>query len=188
MMDHLGSFNLIKKHQEKFHALADKKVYRNFFDPTHAKPDEAFKVFRNELSNYFSFCVVRNPWDRAVSMYSFAVKENLMRLYGLKSDMTFEEFCNELQDRKNDYSVIASHKQVEWTKGRHPPKVILRFENLQEEFCDMLQEYNIRHISPEIPHKNSTKHSHYKDYYTPETKKIISDIFEEDVDTFKYTY
>jgi hypothetical protein len=52
----------------------------------------------------------------------------------------------------------------------------------------MLEEYNIQHISPDIPHKNSTKHSHYKDYYTPETKKIIANVFEEDIDTFKYTY
>lgn len=188
MMDHLGSFNLIKKNQEKFIALADKKVYRNFFDPTHAKPDEALRVFRNELSNYFSFCIVRNPWDRAVSMYHFALKYNIMELYGFKNDLTFEEFCNHLQDNKDDYSIIATHKQVEWTRGRFPPKVILRFENLQEEFRDMLQEYNIRHISPDIPHKNSTKHSHYKDYYTPETKKIISNVFEDDVDTFKYIY
>jgi len=188
MMDHLGPFNLIKKHEEKFHEIADKKVYRNFFDPTHAKPNEAYKVFRSELSNYFSFCIVRNPWDRAVSMYSFAVKENIMSLYGFKDDLSFEEFCHTLNDKKYDYSFIATHKQVEWTQGFYPPKVILRFENLQEEFRGMLEEYNIQHISADIPHKNSTKHSHYKDYYTPETKKIIANVFEEDIDTLKYTF
>ena len=140
MMDHLGSFNLIKKHEEKFHEIADKKVYRNFFDPTHAKPNEAYKVFKNELGNYFSFCVVRNPWDRAVSMHSFALKEKIMPLYGLKADLTFQEFCNLLYERKDDYSFIGSHKQVEWTQGYYPPKVILRFENLQEEFRGMLEE------------------------------------------------
>jgi hypothetical protein len=188
MMDHLGSINLIKKHEEKFHEIADKKVYRNFFDPTHAKPDEAYKVFKHELRNYFSFCVVRNPWDRAISMYSFALKEKIMSLYGLDEDLTFEEFCQHLNDRRDDYSFIATHKQVEWTRGYYPPKVILRFENLQEEFRGMLEEYDIQHIKPDIPHKNSTKHSHYKDYYTPETKKIIANVFEEDIDTFKYTY
>ena len=188
MMDHLGSFNLIKKHEEKFHEIADKKVYRNFFDPTHAKPNEAYKVFKNELGNYFSFCVVRNPWDRAVSMYSFALKEKITSLYGFDTDLTFEEFCNHLQDKKSDDSFIGTHKQVEWTQGYYPPKVILRFENLQEEFRGMLEEYNIQHISADIPHKNSTKHSHYKDYYTPETKKIIANVFEEDIDTLKYTF
>ena len=188
LTEHLGNLNLIKKHEKKFHQLADKKIYKDWFDPTHAKPNEAYRVFRNELSNYFSFCVVRNPWDRVVSMYNFSLKEKLGSLYNIENNIKFEEFCQHLNDRRNDYSFIATHKQVEWTKGYYPPKVILRFENLQEEFRDMLEEYNIQHISPDIPHKNSTKHSHYKDYYTPETKKIIANVFEEDIDTFKYTY
>jgi hypothetical protein len=188
MITHLGSFNLIKKHEQRFHEIADKKIYRNWFDPTHAKPNEALKVFKNELRNYFSFCIVRNPWDRAISMYHFATKENLFSLYNLKKDINFENFCHLLNERKNDYSFIATHKQVEWTTGVYPPKVILRFENLQEEFRGMLNKYEIRHISPNIPHENSTKHSHYKDYYNPETKKIIANVFEEDIDTFKYIY
>jgi hypothetical protein len=188
MMDHLGSINLIKKYEVLFQEKADKKIYRNWFDPTHAKPDEAYKVFKNELSKYFSFCIVRNPWDRAVSMYHFAIKERLFSLYEVNSRLSFEEFCDLLYEKKDDYSFIGTHKQVEWTQGYYPPKVILRFENLQEEFRGMLEEYNIQHINPNIPHKNSTKHSYYKDYYTPETKKIIANVFEEDIDTFKYTF
>ena len=188
MMDHLGPINLIKKYETLFQEKADKKVYRNWFDPTHAKPDEAYKILKNELSKYFSFCIVRNPWDRAISMYHFAIKQQLFSLYEVDVKLSFEEFCNVLYERKDDYSFIATHKQVEWTRGYYPPKVILRFENLQKEFRGMLEEYSIQHISPDIPHKNSTKHSHYKDYYTPETKKIIANVFEEDIDTFKYTY
>ena len=55
MMDHLGQFNLIKKNEALFHSVANKKIYKGVSDPTHAKPDEAYVVFKNELQKYFSF-------------------------------------------------------------------------------------------------------------------------------------
>jgi hypothetical protein len=186
--DHLGQFNLIKKHETKFRQLADKKLYRGWFDPTHAKPDEVFAVFKNEMRNYFSFCVVRNPWDRAVSMYHFALKNDLGRLYGIETEMTFELFCELLKDHQDDFYFIASHKQTQWMEGYHPPKVNLRFENLKEEFAQMLKIHNISHISPDIPHKNSTDHRFYREYYNTNTKGIINQVFEKDVDVLKYTF
>lgn len=188
MMNHLGNLNLIKKNEEKFSKLADQKIYKKFFDPTHAKPDEAYKILGQQLRNYFSFCIVRNPWDRVVSMYYFTKKYNIYQVYGYEQDMKFEEFCNNLLERKNDDLFLPTHKQVEWTKGTYPPKEILKFENLQNDFLKMLQQYNIQHISPVIPHHNSTKHKSYKEIYTPETKKIVTNIFEEDIDVFKYTF
>ena len=186
--EHLGQFNLIKKHEKRFHELADKKLYRGWFDPTHAKPNEAYNVFKREMANYFSFCIVRNPWDRAVSMYHFSLKNDLGRLYGIKTDMTFEVFCELLKDYENDPYFIASHKQTQWMEGFYPPKVHLRFENLQEEFALMLKQNNISHISPEIPHKNSTSHKFYQDYYNNNTKEIIKQVFEKDIDVLKYTF
>jgi len=59
MTEHLGQFNLIKKHEKTFNELADKKLYKGWFDPTHAKPNEVYNVFKREVANYFSFCIVR---------------------------------------------------------------------------------------------------------------------------------
>jgi hypothetical protein len=186
--EHFNQFNLIKKNQFKFKDLCKRGVFPYWFDPIYSKPNDAYKVFGNEILKYFSFCVVRNPWDRAVSMYHLSIQDRLLPLHGIPLEKTFEKFCSVLNEKANDNSFVSTHKQIEWTTGYCPPKVILRFENLQEEFRGMLEEYNIQHIKPDIPHKNSTKHSHYKDYYTPETKKIIANVFEEDIDTFKYTF
>jgi hypothetical protein len=188
MSEHLGQFNLIKKHEKRFYELADRKLYKGWFDPTHAKPTEVYNVFRREMANYFSFCIVRNPWDRAVSMYHFAQKNDLGRLYNIKTEMTFEVFCELLKDYENDPYFIASHKQTQWMEGAYPPNETLRFENLQEEFSRMLKEYNISHIRTELPHKNSTDHKFYQEYFNTNTKKIIKQVFEKDVDTLKYTF
>lgn len=186
--EHLGSFNLIKKHEKRFHELADKKLYRGWFDPTHAKPNEVYSVFKREMANYFSFCIVRNPWDRAVSMYHFAQKNDLGRLYNIKTEMTFEVFCELLKDYEDDPYFIASHKQTQWMEGFYPPTEVLRFENLQAEFFWMLKEYNISHISATLPHKNSTSHKFYQDYFNTNTKQIIKQVFEKDIDVLKYTF
>ena len=188
MTEHLGQFNLIKKHEKRFYEQADRKLYKGWFDPTHAKPTEVYNVLRREMANYFSFCIVRNPWDRAVSMYHFAQKNDLGRLYGIKTEMTFEVFCELLKDYENDPYFIASHKQTQWMEGLYPPNETLRFENLQEEFSRMLREYNISHIRTELPHKNSTNHKFYQEYFNSNTKKIIKQVFEKDVDTLKYTF
>jgi len=188
MSEHLGQFNLIKKHEKRFYELADRKLYKGWFDPTHAKPTEVYNVFRREMANYFSFCIVRNPWDRAVSMYHFAQKNDLGRLYNIKTEMTFEVFCELLKDYEDDPYFIASHKQTQWMEGLYPPNETLRFENLQEEFSRMLKEYNISHIRTELPHKNSTDHKFYQEYFNTNTKKIIKQVFEKDVDTLKYTF
>jgi hypothetical protein len=186
--DHLGNYNLIKKHEKRFHDQADKRLYRGWFDPTHAKPNEVYNVFKREMANYFSFCIVRNPWDRAVSMYHFSLKNDLGRLYGLKTEMTFESFCELLLDYKDDPYFIASQNQIEWMHGYFPPKIHLRFENLKQEFTKMLLEYNITHISPDFPHKNATNHKLYTEYYNTNTKSLIKQVFEKDIDTLKYTF
>lgn len=186
--EHLGNLNLIKKHEKRFHDQADKRLYRGWFDPTHAKPNEVYNIFKREMSNYFSFCIVRNPWDRAVSMYHFSLKNQLGSLYGLNNDLTFEQFCELLVDYKDDPYFIASQNQTEWMEGFFPPKVNLRFENLKEDFGQMLKDYNINHISPDFPHKNATNHKIYTEYYNTNTKSLIKQVFEKDIDTLKYTF
>ena len=188
IFNHLGNLNLIKKHEEKFREHCDQKIYKKWFDVTHAKPDEAYKIFKHEIQNYKSFCVVRNPWDRVISMYNSIITEGLQELYGIIGEVTFERFCGIIHEHRNDASFIGTHKQVEWTKGYYPPQKILRYETLQEDFAEMLQEFGATHISPKLPHLNKTEHTHYSDYYNTTTKQIIQRVFEKDIDTFKYNF
>lgn len=190
MYSHLGDFNLIKKYENNFNELLKNKVYKGWFSPTHAKPNEIAKILGGAVRNYMSFAIVRNPYDRMVSMYRFAVENDLGKIYNLKSDIGFVEFCEILNDKysNNDKSFIATHSQTEWTEGIFQPNFILKFENLQEDFSKMLDECNIKHISKSIPHENATKRSAYQDYFNDRCKKLTSKIFEKDLDTFKYSY
>jgi len=188
---HLGDLNLIKKHEKIFNdALFKNKLYKKWFSPTHAKPNEIYGIFGNLVKNYMSFAVVRNPFDRAVSMFQFAKENKLGDLYNQSSDISFENFCEIMEENhaNNIKDFIAIHQQIEWLNGSFQPNFILRFENLKNDFKEMLDVCKIKHVSPNIPHENSSKRSDYKDYYNSKTKNIIEKIFEKDIDTFKYTY
>jgi hypothetical protein len=188
---HLGDFNLIKKHEKIFNdALFKNKLYKKCFSPTHAKPNEIYGIFGNLVKNYMSFAIVRNPFDRAVSMFQFAKENKLGDLYNYSNDIAFEDFCEIMEENHaNDTKdFLGTHQQIEWLNGPFRPNFILRFENLKNDFKEMLDACEIKHITADIPHENSSKRSDYKDYYNSKTQKIIEKVFEKDIDTFKYLY
>ena len=187
---HLGENNLIKKREEDFNKALSNQVYKKWFSPTHAKPDEISLVLKNMVHDYISFAVVRNPWDRAVSMYHFAKKHDLGKLYGVSSDIEFNDFCQLMLDKyeEKDKNFIAIHDQCSWLEGMFEPNFILRFENLNEDFSNMLDICQIKHINKNLPHENSTERKPYKEYYNDQSIKIIEKIFERDIDKFKYSY
>lgn len=188
---HLGDLNLIKKHEKIFNdVLLKKKLYKKWFSPTHAKPNEIYGILGNTVHNYMSFGIVRNPFDRAVSMFQFAKENKLGELYGEANDLSFKSFCEIMKENHSNKvkDFIATHQQTEWFEGAFKPNFILRFENLKNDFQEMLDVCSIKHINSEIPHQNSSKRSAYKDYYSSESQKIIENIFEKDLDIFKYLY
>jgi len=186
--DKLGSLNFIKKHDSIISVNVNQKIYKNFFTPSHLKPHELFNIIGPTVKKHFSFCVVRNPWDRVVSMYKFATKYKLNKLYDIRDNLNFLDFCNILNDHKNDKYFLASHLQSEWAFDYPRPNKILKFENIQEDFEKMAKNANLNLLSNKLPHLNDTEHSHYSDYYNRETKLIVYNLFEQDIDNFKYTF
>jgi len=162
---HLSHVNLLNFHKRDLRTKTK--------EPTYLKPDE-FKdlLIGDNLRNYFSFCVVRNPWDRVVSAYS-----------SCEDGVSFDSFC---ESGKANFFGIG--KQVDWVSGKYPPKNILRFENLNHEFSEMIKKHRILNVYFDLPHDNKTIHHHYSKYYNLETEKIVADAFKEDVEAFGYSF
>lgn len=163
--DHLSHVNLLNFHK--------RDLREKFKNPTYIKPDE-FKnsLVGDNLRNYFSFCVVRNPWDRVVSAYFSGSKDN-----------SFSDFC-----KKGAKNYFGIGKQIDWTVGKYPPSQILHFENLRYEFSEMIKKHRILNVYFDLPCKNKTEHKHYSEYYDSETESIVADVFKEDIDLFNYSF
>ncbi len=188
--EHLGPFNLVHKHRKLFMENLKHPLYRGVFDPTHAKPHEIKKILPVNPDNYFSFTVMRNPWDRFVSMFTFTNKMELWRLFNLTQPPTFEEFCEIAEDKMNFGSTdfFPTQNQSQWLTGGFQINQILAFENLKEEFASMVESRGIEHIRPNLPHLNSTHRKEYKKYYNSYTQGLVSTIFSDDISLFDYSF
>jgi len=132
---------------------------------------------RYNLSDVWSFCVVRNPWDRMVSLYHYVCKVN--------PDFQNVNFHEWLQTgigyQKHWYSV--STPQVDWIKIK--PNRIMRFERLSYEFEAVQSLFG--DYTP-LSRINSTQHGPYHDYYDDWSKKFVGELFYKDIQEFDYKF
>jgi len=155
-----------------------------------------------KLSTYFKFTVVRNPWDRIVSYFSFVKKliqnenqpskEMLISEYGI--DFTFDDF---VKNKLNVLTVggtkyvnkLKTANQIDWIKNSKNEldiDYICKFENLQYDFNEVCDKIGIP--QQQLPHKNKTHHKHYTEYYDDETREIVANRYAEDIEYFGYKF
>lgn len=157
----------------------------------------------HKFEKMFVFSVVRNPYDKMVSMY-----HGRKQLLGSKrpQNINFTEWVKKvnttnplhpaiIKGTTNQLGWIASPrwKWDETTKRykNKPSEVnllvdyIIRFENLQDDWKEVCSQIG---VSLTLPHINQSTHKPYKTYYDQETKKIVQQRFERDLNYFGYTF
>lgn len=124
---------------------------------------------------YYSFCVVRNPWDRMISLYHYAMKVN-------NESTDFNAWLKKnYQFSRHWYSVSTC--QVEWI--RHQPNLIIRYENLGNEFEVIQNQFDSTKSLPTI---NKTVHQHYSSYYDDWSRNFVGDLYLKDIEKFNYQF
>jgi hypothetical protein len=171
----------------------DNEVYKNIFAPSHCRLEFAIKEFGERILSLPTLAVIRNPYDRMVSMYFFAQKTKLNRVY----DMDFQnflEFCEHSQELSSDPNFFHSWSQKSFIEVDNDIRAdsLLSFENLQEDLDKFLYEFNLKDFYEKagvsLKKDNSTEHENFKQYYCSKSKKIVENIWGEDIDYFLYTF
>lgn len=147
-------------------------------------PKNKITVTAAQYTDYFKFTFIRNPWDRAFSWYKNVMRDEIHREgLGIKNGISFKDFL------KTFAGEGMLRPQTYWLKsfdGDIHLDFIGRFENLEEDFTKVCKYLDIPHIS--LPHRIKGSSEDYTDYYDPESKRIISEVYQEEIDLFNYSF
>jgi len=152
-------------------------------------------------NSYKKFAVIRNPYDRMVSMYAF------LKRYRSSNDLLNTYQYN---SKTNSYEIIETAKAPidefrHWWKDKNadPQKIhgdleiakrlfnsqsdwiddtvhIIKYENLDNDLSDFLNK------EIELPIENDSYTFEYTKYYNQEIADIIYDRYKEDFEKFDY--
>ncbi len=138
------------------------------------------------FDSYFKFAFVRNPWDKAVSQFSYlAERPDLRELIGLAADATFAEYLAAIQR----VAYIQWQRQVDFLRaedGKTLVDFVGRFEYLDRDAQAIFGRLGMG--KQEIPHVNASRHAHYSDYYNDRTREIVRRLYADDIEAFGYQF
>jgi chondroitin 4-sulfotransferase 11 len=173
--------NVLKTNDREFKVI--------FNHPTFSKIQTKY-----DLSTYFKFTFIRNPWDRFVSTF-FYLKQNVKDEKLLNearkklSDYSFTSFVKKLHLEKtefNEFHFLHFRPQIHFLESLDNIDFVGRFENFQQDFNTVCDKIGI--LRQELPHYNKTKHKHYTEYYDDETREIVAEKYAKDIEYFGYKF
>ncbi len=135
------------------------------------------------------FAFVRNPWDKVVSHYHYRVQTNQTGLGD--ASLGFGDWVRAAyRDRDPRYydQPRMFMPQWEWIsdrEGRRMVDFVGRFESLSDDFATLCEHLGIR---ARLPHLKASKRKAYAAYYEPETRTIVGEAFEVDLEHFGYEF
>lgn len=143
------------------------------------------------------FAIVRNPWSRVVSRFTFARKIEGYR----PKDFTLEQFLEErFVDGNKPFfwhrAVRGWYPQLDYVtdnKGNIRCD-ILRFEYLNKEvmnYFKLTTPLTVRNVSNGEKVKENKKlinKQDYRDFFDQTTKEIVAEWYKQDIETFGFTF
>ena len=149
---------------------------------------------------YFKFAIVRNPWDRLLSSFSYLRRHNegadfpdaIYTDRYLRKFTGFEQFVLALADdgAKRDlldftHMLPQSYYLTLPGEGASYMDYVGRFENLNQAYAELSDRFGIENTLPKI---NSGPSKDYRTLYTDRMRDIVAEIYASDIRAFDYTF
>lgn len=168
---------------------------------------EGARIYKHQVCRHPSYKViafVRNPWDRLVSCYKDKVTEGSVTESGrpkvredralyentaIQREMDFGEFVREVAktpDTKANRHFRSQYTFLTDRRGRLLPTDIGYFERLSGDFGRMMADIGAPEVS--LPRLRYTSSSDYREFYTPDLRRIVAERYERDVAQFGYSF
>lgn len=170
----------------------------------HISAGELKKIFDKrswEWEKYNHFCLVRNPFDRVVSLYRHYCEKmrgwkdtkgiikntkKCLKEYA-KGKPSFREYVENI-DPRNDKLAMSVKQFTESEEGEKLVEDILKFENLPEVFFNyMKNKVGLKLDIERLPIKNESEVKNtYIEYYDEYTKNMVEEKYRREIREFGY--
>lgn len=162
----------------KFHKFLAPRPYAHHIKAKELVDEIGFETF----NKYFSFAIVRNPWDWQVSLYKYMLKEPMHFQHKLiKSLGSFEKYI-EWRCKKE---VRLQKNFVCSADGKLLVDYIGRYENLDYDFKKICKRIG---IETNLQKLNISNTRAYQKYYNKKTIEMVRGAFAADIDYFDYSF
>lgn len=148
--------------------------------PLHAKRRDV------DVKGRFSFAFVRDPFDRAVSMWVYVCQKAMLQPSNIPEQdaarsLGFRYWLLNGDQRWNFRSQIAC-SQMEWLDGCD---YIGRFERIATEFAGIVATMKIK--AQPLQRMNTSDHADYRFYYDDHTAAFVARCAEPEINRFGYS-
>ena len=170
----------------------------------HATIQDCIEGFRErgwDIDEYYKYTVVRNPWDRYFSFYTYykmkaeeflsGGSEELNDLQIKQGKLAVELFDNKTNTQILRHLIYGQPEQLFYlqdNKHNIPFNRIALFENLSKEFESFCKDVNIHHV--ELGHENKSNEGRLDkgDVFAQEIVDMIAEKEKWVIDEFGYNY
>ena len=149
--------------------------------------------------SFYKFSFVRNPWDRLVSAFLYMshggnnpLDRQLSQRHLARFQGDFDAFVTQFIAGNGHLRLFHFYPQARFLCD-HAGSILVdrvgRYENLQADFSSICRDISLPEI--QLDTVNPTQHRQQRDYrefYSPETKQIVADKYQKDIDLFGYTF
>lgn len=161
----------------------------------HTTLDQYINVYEPSLFlDYFKFTIVRNPWDRVVSAYSFLKKGGMNKWDSefyqreMSGFLTFKDFVMGWLNETNINKHHHFRPQLDFIVDKHR-KVTVDFigylENIDEDFDFISSKIG---VNKKIDRINTVPRDDYMSFYDEESARVIEDIYRNDISKLNYHF